>query len=157
MLFQGVANIRNLMQQQSLLFKWLEVVKTMLAFFTQRIDNDEELRTQLVRVKSELLLLFKRLEVAKTMLAFLTQQIDNNEELRTQLVRVASKLTVVWKATADEKKLLNETKEKKQVVKVEARRMREENEVTEAKCRNAEQERNQLKKELEKLWAVFEA
>ncbi|RVW34412.1 hypothetical protein CK203_092159 [Vitis vinifera] len=121
----GVANIRNLMQQQSLLFKWLEVVKTMLAFFTQRIDNDEELRTQLVRVKSELLLLFKRLEVAKTMLAFLTQQIDNNEELRTQLV--------------------------------EARRMREENEVTEAKCRNAEQERDQLKKELEKLWAVFEA
>ncbi|WJZ91347.1 hypothetical protein VitviT2T_010428 [Vitis vinifera] len=92
---QGVANIRNLMQQQSLLFKWLEVVKTMLAFFTQRIDNDEELRTQLVRVKSELLLLFKRLEVAKTMLAFLTQQIDNNEELRTQLVRVASKLTIV--------------------------------------------------------------
>ncbi|KAL6339448.1 hypothetical protein AAG906_032983 [Vitis piasezkii] len=74
---------------QSLLFKWLEVAKTMLEFLTQRIDNDEELCAQFIRVESELL----ALQAAG----------DNNEELRTHLYESSS-------------------------------RMREENEVTEAKC-----------------------
>ena len=44
-----------------------------------------------------------------------------------------------------------------QAEKAEARRMGEEKEVVEAKCKDVEQERNQLKKELEGLRAMSEA
>lgn len=72
------------------------------------------------------------------MLTFLTQRIDNDEELHAQFVRVESEPTAARKATVDGKKLLKETEEEKQVAKVEARQMREEKEIVEAKCRNAE-------------------
>ena len=101
--------------------------------------------------------LFKWLEVSKSMRVFFTQQIDNNEILCTQFVRVKNELAVVRKAVVDAKKLLKELEEGMQVVKVEACWMWEEKEAAEAKCKNAEQERDQLKKELEELRAVFEA
>ena len=72
-------------------------------------------------------------------------------------VRVKNELAVVRKAVVDAKKLLKELEEGMQVVKVEACWMWEEKEAVEAKCKNTEQERNQLKKELEELQAVFEA
>lgn len=43
MLFQGVAAIHNLMHQRTSLFKRLEVAESMRAFFTQQLDNNEEL------------------------------------------------------------------------------------------------------------------
>lgn len=49
MSFQGVAAIQNLMRQRDLLFKWLEVAESMIAFFTQRLDNHEELCASLIR------------------------------------------------------------------------------------------------------------
>lgn len=82
------------------------------------------------------------------MWVFLTQQIDNNEALHAQLVRVKSELTAVQKVAADAKKLLKELEKGMQAVKVEVRWMGEEKEVVEAKCKDAEQEKNQLKKEL---------
>ena len=72
-------------------------------------------------------------------------------------MRVKNELAVVRKAVVDAKKLLKELEEGMQVVKVEACWMWEEKEAAEAKCKNAEQERDQLKKELEELRAVFEA
>lgn len=47
MSFQGVVVIRNLMRQRDLLFKQLEVPKSMMAYFTQQLDNHEELRANL--------------------------------------------------------------------------------------------------------------
>ncbi|KAJ9685863.1 hypothetical protein PVL29_017794 [Vitis rotundifolia] len=84
--------------------------------------------------------LLKQLEVAESMQAFLTLQINNSEELRAQLVRVERELAVVWKAA-----------------KVEVRQMGEEKEAVEAKCKDVEQERDQLKKELEELRVASEA
>ncbi|RVX18164.1 hypothetical protein CK203_003920 [Vitis vinifera] len=110
---QWVTAIHNLMRQQSLLLKWLEV--------------------------------------AESMQVFLTQQIDNSEELCAQLVGVENELTTVWKAIADTEKLQKELKEEMQVANAEACRMGEENEAAKAKCKDAEQERDQLKKELEEL------
>ncbi|KAJ9678109.1 hypothetical protein PVL29_022871 [Vitis rotundifolia] len=111
MLFQGVVAIYNLMRQQSSLLK--------------------------------------RLEVTESMQAFLTQQIDNNEELRAQLVWVESELASIRKVVVDAKKLLKELEEGMQVAKVKACWMEEEKEAAEAKCKDAEQERDQLKRELE--------
>lgn len=72
------------------------------------------------------------------MQVFLTRQIDNNEELRTQLRRVESELASVRIVTADAEKTLKELQEGMEVAKVEARRMGEEKEAIEAKCKVAE-------------------
>ena len=101
--------------------------------------------------------LLKRLEVAESMLAFLTRQIDNNEELRVQLVRVESELIAVRKVIADAKKLLKELEEMMEATKVEACQNEKENEAAEAKCKDADQEIDQLKKELEELRVSSEA
>nr|CAN68572.1 hypothetical protein VITISV_023885 [Vitis vinifera] len=108
----------------------------------------------LMRQRSSLL---KRLEVAESMLAFLTRQIDNNEELRVQLVRVESELIAVRKVIADAKKLLKELEEMMEATKVEACQNEKENEAAEAKCKDADQEIDQLKKELEELRVSSEA
>lgn len=91
------------------------------------------------------------------MQTFLIQKIDNNEEPCAQLVRVESELTVVRKAVADAKKLLKELEEGMQVAKDEACRMGYEKEAVKAKCKDVEQERDQLKKELEELRRAYEA
>lgn len=52
--FQGVAAIRNLMQQQDSLFKRLEVAESMKTFFTQGLDSNEELCAYLERIESDL-------------------------------------------------------------------------------------------------------
>lgn len=49
MSFQEVVAIQNLLRQRDLLFKWLEVAKSMMAFFTQHLDNHEELHASLIR------------------------------------------------------------------------------------------------------------
>ena len=72
------------------------------------------------------------------MRVFLTQQIDNNEELRTQLGWAESKLATIWIVVADSEKALRELQEGMQAEKAEARRMGEEKEVVEAKCKVVE-------------------
>lgn len=49
-----MAGVYNLMRQQALAFKRLEVTKAIRAFFAQRLGSNEELRTQLKRAKSNL-------------------------------------------------------------------------------------------------------
>ena len=66
-------------------------------------------------------------------------------------------MTVVRKAVADAKKLLKELEEGMQVAKDEACRMGYEKEAIKAKCKDAEQERDQLKKKLEELRRAYEA
>ena len=102
-------------------------------------------------------LLFKQLEVAKTMRAFFTQRLDNNKELRTQHERAECDLATAQKAITDERKLLKETEEEMEMAKAEVCWMRDERETEEAKCKDAEQKKDQLKKELEELRAVFDA
>lgn len=50
--------------------------------------------------------------------------------------------------------LLNEAEEEREVAKVEACRVKEEREAVEAKCKDDEQKKDLLKKELEELWAI---
>ncbi|KAL6325256.1 hypothetical protein AAG906_023101 [Vitis piasezkii] len=95
--------------------------------------------------------------VAESMQTFLIQKIDNNEEHCAQLVRVESELTAVRKAVADAEKLLKELEEGMQVAKDEACRMGYEKKTVKAKCKDAEQEKDQLKKELEELRRAYEA
>ena len=91
------------------------------------------------------------------MRVFLTWQIDNNEELYTQLGRVESELVAVRIAAVDAEKAMRELQEGVQAVKAEACRMEEEKKVVETKCKDTEQERDQLNKELEDLRAASEA
>lgn len=85
------------------------------------------------------------------MRVFLTQQIDNSEELHAQFVQVKSELDGVWKAAADVEEQLKELEKWMQVAKGKVRWMEEENEVVEVKCKDIERERDQLKKEMERL------
>lgn len=85
------------------------------------------------------------------MRTFLTQQLDNNEKLRTQLERVESELVTAQKAITDGDLLLNESNGENEAVKIEEWQMKDERKVAEAKCKDAEQEMDQLKKELEEL------
>lgn len=91
------------------------------------------------------------------MRTFLTQQLDNNEELRTQLERVESELVTAQKAIIDGDLLLNESNGENEAAKIEEWQMKDERKVAEAKYKDAEQEMDQLKKELEKLRVVFDA
>lgn len=91
------------------------------------------------------------------MQAFLIQKIDNNEEPCAQLVRVEGELTAVWKVVTDAEKLLKELEEGMQVAKDEACQMGYEKKAVKAKCKDAEQERDQLKKKLEELRRAYEA
>lgn len=72
------------------------------------------------------------------MLVFLTWQIDNSEELHTQLVRVKSELAAVRIVDADMEKMMKELREEVQMTKVEARRMGEEKDAIDAKCKDTE-------------------
>lgn len=74
------------------------------------------------------------------MQVFLTRKIDNSAELYAQFAWVESELEGVWKATVDTEKLLRELEKRMQMEKVEARQMEEEKKITEAKCKDGEQE-----------------
>lgn len=54
MSLEGVAAICNLMMQRDLLFKLMEVAKSMWAFLTQRLDSNKELHAQLENAESGL-------------------------------------------------------------------------------------------------------
>ena len=49
-----MASVCNRIRQQALLFKWLEAVEAMKAFFTQRLSSNEKLRTYLEQADSDL-------------------------------------------------------------------------------------------------------
>lgn len=87
------------------------------------------------------------------MRTFLTQRLNVVEELRAQFTRIESDLVVPQKVISDGGVLLNKVEEERKAAKVEAYRMGEEKEVTEAKCKDLEQEKYQLMKELEELQA----
>lgn len=82
------------------------------------------------------------------MRVFLTQRLDDDEKLHTQLERVETELVAAQKAITDGERLLKEKDEEIEVAKAEARWMGEEKEAAKAKCKDAEHERDQLKKEL---------
>ena len=82
-------------------------------------------------------LVFKRFEVTKAMRAFFVQRLGNNEELRTQLKRAESNLVATQKATVDGAKLLKEAEEERKVANAEACWLRNEEDVVEAKCKEA--------------------
>ena len=91
------------------------------------------------------------------MRTFLTQRLNVVEELRAQLAQIESDLVVVQKVISDGGVLLNKVEEERKAAKVEAYRIGEEKEVAEAKCKDLEQEKYQLMKELEELRAGFAA
>lgn len=94
-------------------------------------------------------LLFKRLEVSETMRTFLTQQLGSDEELHTKIERAESVLAATQKAITNGDKLLKEAEEEREMAKFEALRIKEGKETVEAKCKEAEQEKDQLKNKLE--------
>lgn len=49
-----IADIRNLMQQYSLIFKRLEAVETMRAYIAHNMENSEELQAKLEAIEGEL-------------------------------------------------------------------------------------------------------
>lgn len=65
-----------------------------------------------------------------------------------------SDLTIAQKAILDRGRLLKKAEKEKQAAKVEARRMGEGKKVIEAKYKDLEQEKYQMRKELEKLQAT---
>lgn len=89
-------------------------------------------------------LLFERLEVTKTMQAFFTQRLESDKELCTQLEKVKGDLSTTQKAIVDEGRLLKEAEEERETAKTEACEVKVENDATEVKCKDVEQEKEQL-------------
>lgn len=91
------------------------------------------------------------------MRTFISQQMANSEELRSKLAREDGDLTVTQKVVADRAEQLRKTEEERKMTNAEARWLGDEGEVAKAKCRNAKQENEHLRKELEDLRAGFAA
>lgn len=91
------------------------------------------------------------------MRAFFVRQLDENEELCPQLDRAENDLVATQKTVADRAMLLKEVEEEREMAKTEACRVKKEKKVVEAKCKDAKQAKDLLKKELEELWAIFVA
>ncbi|RVW26297.1 hypothetical protein CK203_107160 [Vitis vinifera] len=75
----------------------------------------------------------------------------DNKELHAQLEKTESDLVAAQIAIADASMLLKEAEEGKKTTKVEMCRMKEEKDITEAKCKEAGYERNQLRNEVDEL------
>lgn len=96
-------------------------------------------------------LLFEWLEVVKAMGTFISHRMSSSEELCAKLERVESDLAVTQKVAVEGAEALKLVDGKKEVARAEANKLREEGKTTEAKCKEAEHENAQLKKEMEKL------
>lgn len=68
----------------------------------------------------------------------ITQQMDDSEELRSNLKLAEGELAASRKVADEEVELLRKLEEEKEVANAEARRLREEWETVEAKCKKAE-------------------
>lgn len=68
----------------------------------------------------------------------ITQQMDDSEELRSNLRLAEGELVASRKVADEEVELLRKVEEGKEVANAEARRLREECETVEAKCKKAE-------------------
>ena len=96
-------------------------------------------------------LLFERPEVVEAMRAFISHRMSGSEELRAQLERAKSDLATTQKVTPDRTEALKLVEMENEVVHAEADKLREEGRTVGAKCKEAEQENAQLKKEMEEL------
>lgn len=54
-----MADIRNLIRERALLFKWLEATKTMRTYIAHNMDESEELCSKLKSMESELVVAWK--------------------------------------------------------------------------------------------------
>lgn len=102
-------------------------------------------------------LLFERLEVVEAMGTFISHRMSSSEELCANLERVESDLAVTHKAAVEGAEALKLEDGKKEVTCVEENKLREEGRTIEAKCKEAEHENAQLKKEMKKLRFEFTA
>lgn len=89
------------------------------------------------------------------MQAFFTQRLGSDKELCTQLEKVKGDLSATQKAIVDEGRLLKEAEEEREIAKTEACEVKVEKDATEVKCKDVEQEKEQLQKELEELRATY--
>lgn len=83
-------------------------------------------------------ILFKRLEVAEAMKAFITQRMDRSEELHSKLKLAESKLAIARKVVDERAESLRKVEEERETVNAEARRLGDEENAAQAKCKKTE-------------------
>ena len=91
------------------------------------------------------------------MKTFISQQMGGRKELRSKLVWAEGDLAAAYKAVTDGAEALRKTEEQREATQAETHRLRKEENAAEAQCKDAEQENDHLKKELEELWTGFAA
>ena len=91
------------------------------------------------------------------MKTFISQQMGGRKELRSKLVWAEGDLAAAYKAVTDGAEALRKTEEQREATQAETRRLRKEENAAKAKCKDAEQENDHLKKKLEELWTGFAA
>lgn len=89
------------------------------------------------------------------MRAFIAQLVSSTEELCARLERVESDLAAAQKAAVDGVEALKPAEEEKEAICAESERLKEEGKATKAKCKEAELENAQLKKDMEELQFGF--
>lgn len=85
------------------------------------------------------------------MRAFFTQRLGSNKELCTQLEKAEGDPFATQKAIVDGGRLLEKVEKKRETMRTEACRVKKERDATEVKCKEVEQEKEQLHKEFEEL------
>lgn len=91
------------------------------------------------------------------MRAFFTQRLGSNKELRTQLEKADANPFAAQKAIVDGGRLLEKVEKERETMRTEACRVKAERGATKAKCKEVEQEKEQLHKEFEELRALSTA
>ena len=90
-------------------------------------------------------------------MAFIFHHMSNSEELRVKLKRAESDLATIEKAIVEGAKALKLVEWEKEVILIDADKLREEGKIVEIKLKETEQENFELKKEMEELRAGFMA
>lgn len=97
-------------------------------------------------------LLSELLKVSESMRAFISHRLDGGEELRLRLEQSETDLAAVLKTTAKKAKTLKKAENEREAFRIESKGMRKQEEISEAKLKEAEQENSKLKEDLEELW-----
>ena len=91
------------------------------------------------------------------MKAFITQRMDRSEELHSKLKLAESELAIARKVVDERAESLRKVEKERETVNAEARRLGDEENVAEAKCKKTEQENKRLRKEIKELRTGFAA
>lgn len=89
-------------------------------------------------------LLSELLKVSESMRAFISHRLDGGEELRLRLEQSETNLAVVLKIAAEKAKALKKAEEEREAFQIESEGMRKQEEISEAKLKEAEQENSKL-------------